>query len=191
MITPSLPFARIREIDGILGMGYPNQTAAAESTSLLLNLYNQYAIDRLTVSVYLGRKNDPLGGYAVFGGVYTGLYTGQIHFIPFVSPVVDMMIRISSITLRDTAGRLSNVRLCQNGCRAVTDTGSSKIAGPVDDIRRLNQLLGGRIVQSDVMWRYSVNCNDVPSFPDVELNIGGRAYRLTPNEYITVVRIFF
>lgn len=181
--TASLPFARIPQIDGILGMGYPNVTAAQQSTSVLFNMFNQQMIDHVMVSVYLGRKNDAsLGGIAIFGGVDPSYFTGDIHFIPFIYPLQKMRFQMNYVAMQG-----SGVLLCANGCEAVTDTGSSKIAGPLQDIQTLNGMLNGQLIEDETMYTYSVDCSAIYTFPDIEFQINGKSYILTANDYITIV----
>lgn len=180
--SPNLPFARIPQIDGILGMGYPNVTAAYQSTSVLFNMYNQQMIDHVIVSVYLGRKNDAVGGIAIFGGVDPNYFTGDIHFVPFIYPLQKMRFQMNYISIQGSVELL-----CANGCEAVTDTGSSKIAGPLQDIQALNGMLNAQLIEDDVMYKYSVVCSAIYTFPDIEFQINGQTYILTANDYITIV----
>lgn len=183
-VLPSgnLPFARIPEIDGILGMGYPNVTAAYQSTSVLFNMFNQQMIDHVMVSVYLGRKNDAVGGIAVFGGVDPNYFTGDIHYVPFIHPLTRMRFQMSYVAVQGS-GEL----LCANGCEAVTDTGSSKIAGPLQDIQALNGMLNAQLIEDDVMYKYSVDCSAINTFPEIAFEINGQSFILTANDYITIV----
>lgn len=180
--SANLPFAHIPQIDGILGMGYPNVTAAYQSASVLFNMFNQQLIDHVVVSVYLGRKNDAVGGIAIFGGVDPNYFTGDIHFVPFIYPFQKMRFQMEYVAMQG-----SSVLLCANGCEAVTDTGSSKIAGPLPDIQMLNGMLNAQLIEDDVMYKYSVDCSAINTFPNIAFQINGQSYILTPNDYVTIV----
>lgn len=182
--TQNLPFARIPQIDGILGMGYPNETAAEQSKSVLFNMFNQQIIDHLMVSVYLGRKNEAHGAVAIFGGVDPNYFRGNIHFVPFTYPLQRMRFQMDYVALQGS-GEL----LCANGCEAVTDTGSSQIAGPLQDIQTLNGMLNAQLIEDDVMYKYSVDCSAISTFPEINFQINGQAYILTANDYITIVSL--
>lgn len=183
--TANLPFASIPEIDGILGMGYPNITAAYQSTSVLFNMFNQKMIDHMVVSVYLGSKNDGVGGIATFGGADRKYFTGNIHFVPFIYPTQEMRFHVNYVVMRGS-GEL----LCASGCEAVTDTGSSKIAGPLQDIRTINRILNAQLIEDDAMYTYRVDCLAINTFPDIEFQINGQSYILTASDYISIVRNF-
>nr|XP_044613554.1 renin isoform X5 [Equus asinus] len=71
--------------------------------------------------------------------------------------------------------------LCEEGCMVVVDTGASYISGPTSSLRLLMETLGAKELSSD---EYVVNCNQVPTLPDISFHLGGRAYTLTSADYV-------
>ncbi|XP_066111256.1 renin isoform X2 [Saccopteryx bilineata] len=74
----------------------------------------------------------------------------------------------------------SAILLCEEGCTAVVDTGASYISGPTSSLRLLMETLGAKELSTD---EYVVNCNQVPTLPDISFYLGGRVYTLTSADY--------
>ena len=59
------------------------------------------------------------------------------------------------------------------GCDAIVDTGTSLIVGPVNDVYRINQFIGAKLMWSG-MW--FVDCDKVDSLPSVSFRINVSAF---------------
>ncbi|XP_024831769.1 renin isoform X4 [Bos indicus x Bos taurus] len=75
----------------------------------------------------------------------------------------------------------STTLLCEEGCMVIVDTGASYISGPTSSLRLLMEALGAKELSID---KYVVNCNQMPTLPDISFHLGGKAYTLTSADYV-------
>ncbi|XP_038675204.1 cathepsin E-A-like [Scyliorhinus canicula] len=159
--------------DGILGLAYPS-IAAADATPVFDNMMAQGLVDLPLFSVYLSRnQNDEVGSEIIFGGFDTSHFTGELHWIP-VTAQSYWQIQLDSVKVGGT------VAFCENGCKAIVDTGTSLLTGPTKDIDELQQLIGAASSRDGM---YSIDCGYLSSMPEVTFTIGGVEYVLPPQAY--------
>ncbi|XP_062971508.1 renin [Cynocephalus volans] len=172
---PLIPFM-LAKFDGVLGMGFPAQ-AIGGVTPVFDHILSQRVLKEDVFSVYYGRnsKNSHLlGGEIVLGGSDPQYYQGHFHYVS-VSKTGSWQIKMKGVSVR------SATLLCEEGCMAVVDTGASYISGPTGSLQLLMEALGAMELSTD---EYVVNCNQVPTLPDISFHLGGRAYTLTSADYV-------
>lgn len=159
--------------DGLMGLGY-STIANYGSPTPIDNAYAQGLIPQKMVSFYLNRDaSSDFGGEMVVGGVDAARYTGPITYVP-VTAQGYWQFRMDGV-------QTSRVRVCESGCQAIADTGTSLVIGPTDDIARLNRALGGT---DNGDGSFAFNCARINQYPDLTFLIGGRQFNLRPSDYI-------
>uniref|UniRef100_A0A7M4E6L2 Embryonic pepsinogen-like n=1 Tax=Crocodylus porosus TaxID=8502 RepID=A0A7M4E6L2_CROPO len=151
---PGLTFA-YTDFDGILGLAYPD-IAVEGLIPVFDNLMIKNLVKQHLFSVYLGRK--VFGSMLIFGGIDESYFTGPIHWIP-VSYQGYWQISMDRYVIT-----------CESGCQAIVDTGTSLLAGPASEVNNLQKVIG-------------INCNDIPSLPDIIFVINGIQFPLPPSAY--------
>ncbi|KAM8896963.1 renin isoform 2-T2 [Lycaon pictus] len=169
---PLIPFM-LAKFDGVLGMGFPAQ-AVGGVTPVFDHILSQGVLKEEVFSVYYSRNSHLLGGEVVLGGSDPQYYQGNFHYVS-ISKTGSWQIKMKGVSVR------SATLVCEEGCMVVVDTGASYISGPTSSLRLLMDTLGAQELSTN---EYVVNCNQVPTLPDISFHLGGRAYTLTSVDYV-------
>ena len=173
---PGLAFA-FGQFDGILGLGFPS-SAAAGVKPIFNEMLDQKVITEPLFSFYLQKDgNETSGGEITFGGIDNTKYSGELTYVP-VSREGYWQFTLDSFMLDDGD-------MCEGGCEAIADTGTSLIVGPTTHVEMLQDAIGAK-----KQWngQYTVDCNKVPSLPSINFVIGGKKFEMKGHEYIIQVQ---
>ncbi|NXB15836.1 CATD protein, partial [Rhagologus leucostigma] len=173
---PGMTFIAAK-FDGILGLAYP-RISVEGAEPFFDNVMKQKLVDENVFSFYLNR--DPSGspgGELVLGGTDPKYYKGEFHWVN-VTRKAYWQIHMDSV---DVANGQS---VCQGGCEAIVDTGTSLITGPSKEVKKIQAAIGAKPLIKD---EYVVPCEKVPTLPNITMTLGGKPYVLTGNEYILKV----
>ncbi|QRV87932.1 aspartyl protease [Ceratobasidium sp. AG-Ba] len=165
---PGLAFA-FGKFDGILGLAY-DRISVNGAVPPVYNMVNQGLLAEPLFTFRVGEQPD--GGEAVFGGIDSSHYKGKIHYVP-VRRKAYWEVELESVSLGDDVLELENTG-------AAIDTGTSLIALPTDIAEMINTQIGAKRSWNG---QYTVDCNTVPSLPDLTFKFGGKPYTLSGSEY--------
>ncbi|KAI8337920.1 aspartic peptidase domain-containing protein [Chlamydoabsidia padenii] len=79
--SESLSFAGNQYMDGVFGLSFPSLSLTRQKSSIVVDMYKAGEIDEPIVGMYLGRTHDGGHGEAIFGGVNSDHYTGELTYL--------------------------------------------------------------------------------------------------------------
>lgn len=116
----------------------------------------------------------------ILGGSDPKYYRGEFTYVP-VSKKGYWQFQMDKVQIG------KNGTYCSGGCQAIADTGTSLLAGPSDEIRRLNEEIGATPLMKG---EYSIDCAKIPTLPEIQFTLGGRTFSLEGKDYVLVVSQF-
>lgn len=159
--------------DGILGLAY-SSIAVNGITPPFYLMNSQKLLPDPVVSFRISTSDDPRGaGEAVFGGIDPTHYVGNITYVPLRRKAY-WEVELEGIWLGDDGTELVNTG-------AAIDTGTSLIAAPTAYANMINAAIGAKPGLGGVA---NVDCELIPTLPDLTFTFGGKNYTLTSSEYI-------
>ncbi|XP_067830475.1 cathepsin D-like [Heptranchias perlo] len=168
------------KFDGILGMGYP-KISVDGVLPVFDNIMKQKLVEKNIFSFYLNRNvSTRPGGELLLGGVDPKYYTGDFHYVN-VTRQAYWQIKADEVTVGN------QLTLCKGGCQVIVDTGTSLIAGPVEEIRALQRAIGALPL---IQGEYMIDCAKIPTLPLITFKLGDKEYSLTGEQYVMQVSKF-
>eukprot|EP00117_Sycon_ciliatum_P010375 scpid67234/ scgid12294/ Lysosomal aspartic protease len=172
---PGLTFI-MAKFDGILGLAF-SKISVDGVTPVFDNMVRQGLVKEAAFSFWLDRNPEgQQGGEMLLGGIDTKRYTGDIAWTPLNSETY-WQFKMTSVSV---AGGGS---YC-GGCDAIADTGTSLLAGPKDEMDKLNKELGATPI---ISGEYMIDCSKIDTLPVVSFVINGKTFALTGKEYVLKV----
>ncbi|KAI8925327.1 aspartic peptidase domain-containing protein [Entophlyctis helioformis] len=172
---PGLTFA-VGKFDGIFGLAYAN-IAVQRVVPPFYSMVQQGLLDQPLFGVWMGRAADGgEGGEIVFGAINHDHFTGPVTWAPVIRKAY-WEVAMESVTL---GGKTLNFK----SKSAAIDTGTSLFGIPVEEADAINKAIGGK---KNWAGQYIVDCNKVPTLPELSLGFGGRTFTLKGADYVLQV----
>ncbi|KAH7644301.1 lysosomal aspartic protease-like protein [Dermatophagoides farinae] len=167
------------KFDGILGLGF--ETISQDQVPTVFgNMVRQGLVKDPVFSFYLNRdENGKVGGEIIFGGSDPNYYDGNFTYVP-LSKIGYWQFNMSSVNIENKDDKIVG-HLCEYGCQAIADTGTSLIGGPNEEVDHLNKALGAN---GPIKGIYTFNCSKINDLPNIVFKIGGKNFPLTPQQYV-------
>lgn len=129
---PGIAFIAAK-FDGILGLAFKSIAVDAVAPPFD-NMVVQKAVDSAVFSFYLNRHE--MEGELILGGVDPAHFEGPISYVPLTNRTY-WEFALDGVSVGATS-------LCgpASGCHAIADSGTSLLAGPSQDIKRINEAIG-------------------------------------------------
>lgn len=157
----SLTFA-MAKFDGIFGLGF-QEISVGNATPVWYNMVSQELVSEQVFSFWLNRdSNAQVGGEIVFGGVDEAHFKGKHTYVPVTQK------GYWQFNMGDILIGKNSTGVCEGGCAAIVDSGTSLLVGPTTVVTEINHAIGAQGVVSseckevvnqygDLIWQLLVS----------------------------------
>jgi len=179
--TKLAPFFADQPLDGIFGMGFES-LSAEKVTPPIQTMIDQKLLANpwFTVWMTMTYAENVTGGEITLGDYDLAHCSDQVDWVP-LTKASWYEINLNSIKVGNSTSK-GEVIVSNAVQTAISDTGTSLIAGPRDQIKQICTELGGKFDQQTQL--YIVPCEDAKTLPPVVLNINGKDYPVTAKNYV-------
>ncbi|KAJ9186052.1 hypothetical protein P3X46_005606 [Hevea brasiliensis] len=137
----SLTFV-LAKFDGILGLGF-QEISVGNAVPVWYNMMQQQLVGDDVFSFWLNKDPDAVeGGEIVFGGVDEKHYKGKHTYVPITQKGY-WQFSMGDFLIGD-----HSTGVCQGGCAAIVDSGTSLLAGPTAIVTEINHAIGAEGIVS-------------------------------------------
>ncbi|KAI2808000.1 hypothetical protein RDWZM_005410 [Blomia tropicalis] len=176
---PGITFV-FAKFDGILGLGF-NTISVDGVPTVFDSMVKQGLVQQPVFSFYLNRDtNGKVGGEIIFGGSDPAYYKGDFTYAP-LTKIGYWQFQMHGILLENKSNNKTVGHVCESGCEAIADTGTSLIAGPSDQVEHLNRALGAIGPLNGI---FVLNCSHINTLPNIIFQINGVKFPLSPDQYV-------
>jgi len=164
------PAYYIGKFDGILGLGW-DSIVVGGGKSPFGALVESGQLEKQEFAFYLGNLEE---GELVLGGSNPNHYEGKVTTVPLIAETY-WEVALGGITVGPNKEKVGNTT------RAIVDSGTSLLAGPSREVKRIAQLLGATPL---VAGEYAIDCSKIASAPSLTFKLGEGYFTLDANDYV-------
>jgi len=165
----------VGKLDGILGLGWDDISVDHVETPLRA-LVNSGKLPEPVFAFYLGSGG--ADGELVLGGVDPNHYSGDFTYTPVIETAPGKT-GYWAFNMDDIKMNGASVTSCR---KAIVDSGTSLLAVPTADIKKISALIGAKpLGPGPLSKEYTFNCTGTA--PDLDILIAGKTYTLTKEDY--------
>jgi len=183
--TDLASFFAKQPLDGILGLGF--QKLAVDQVKPPVQAIieqNKVANPWFTVWMTMTHAENETGGMITIGDYDKQHCSDQVDWVP-LSSATYYQVALDGVKVGSTQGERELVLISPEdgtGAQAISDTGTSLIAGPTRDIQQIAEKLGGQLDQSQGI--YMVPCESISTLPPVIFTLSGKEFAVEAKNYV-------
>jgi len=167
----------VAQFDGILGLGFAS-ISVDQVAPVWYNIMKQNLVPENIFGVFLSKNpNTGPGGELLLGGTNPKYYSGQFTYVPLTAETY-WQFDLDNLVVQ---GSTLSYCTASSPCKAICDTGTSLIAGPVAEINAINTKLGALPINGEGVFP---SCDVISTLPNITITLNGVKFNLTPTDYV-------